>query len=275
MTQRRIATALVVSIGASIGLIVTYLRGGSPHWQGALLGFALAGIGWALVVAAHDFLDDRVSEDYPRFAATDEEIGETVGQITGPIGRRKFIFGLLAAALGALAVALGFPIRSLGQGDEEELFGTGWSTGRRVVDVSGQPVSVDTLEYGSAMTVFPEREVLRADSVVMLIRIDPKRLRATERRSDWMPEGYVAYSKICTHAGCPVGLFDDQTGNLTCPCHQSSFDALDGAQPIFGPAARPLPQLPLAVDEDGFLIADGEFSHPVGPGFSGLPGGSA
>lgn len=275
MTQRRIVTALVLSIGASVGLMITYLTDGGPRLEGALLGFALAGIGWSLVVAAHDFLDERVSEEYPSFAGSDAEVGETVGQITRPISKRKFIFGLLAAAFGALAVALGFPIRSLGRGDEEELFGTGWSKGQRVVDASGQPVRVDTLEYGSAITAFPEEHVLRADSVVMLLRIDPRRLTATRGRSDWTPEGYVAYSKICTHAGCPVGLFDDQTGNLTCPCHQSSFDALAGAEPLFGPAARPLPQLPLAIDGEGFLVADGEFSHPVGPGFSGLPGGGA
>ena len=77
----------------------------------------------------------------------------------------------------------------------------------------------------------------------------------------------IAYSKICTHVGCPVGLYQADTHELLCPCHQSTFDVLDGARPRFGPATRSLPQLPLAVDGDGFLTAQSDFTEPVGPGF--------
>jgi ubiquinol-cytochrome c reductase iron-sulfur subunit len=91
-----------------------------------------------------------------------------------------------------------------------------------------------------------------------------------EGRSDWAPEGCLAYSKICTHAGCPVGLYRAEAGELLCPCHQSTFDVYTGAVPVFGPAARPLPQLPLDVNEEGYLVAQGDFSAPVGPSFWNL-----
>ena len=86
-------------------------------------------------------------------------------------------------------------------------------------------------------------------------------------RDDWTVADLIAYSKICTHAGCPVGLYQAQSGLLLCPCHQSTFEVADGAKPIFGPATRSLPQLPLGTDADGYLIATGDFSAPIGPGF--------
>lgn len=273
MTHRRVMAAFLLSIGASIGLIVTYTVGGNPQWEGALLGAALSGIGWGLVVAAHHFFEAEVSEDYRPLGSGEDDMERAGELISEPVSRRTMVFGVLAAALGAFAVALGFPVRSLGRGDRHQLFETEWAAGRRVVDTAGLPVRVDTLEHGSAITVLPEGDETPGDSAVMLIRVEPERLAPIEGREEWAPEGYVAYSKICTHAGCPVGLFNAQEGILVCPCHQSSFDALSGAAPRFGPAARPLPQLPLAVDADGFLVADGPFSQPVGPGFSGLPGG--
>jgi ubiquinol-cytochrome c reductase iron-sulfur subunit len=102
----------------------------------------------------------------------------------------------------------------------------------------------------------------------LLIRIRPdQEITPVPGREGWTVEGVVAYSKLCTHVGCPVGLYQPQIAQLLCPCHQSTFDVLDGARPIFGPAARPLPQLPLGLDGRGHLIATGDFSDPVGPGF--------
>ena len=86
-------------------------------------------------------------------------------------------------------------------------------------------------------------------------------------RMDWTVEGIVAYSKLCTHTGCPVGLYQSEEHLLLCPCHQSTFDVLDGARPVFGPAARSLPQLPLGIDGDGNLVATDDFPEPTGPGF--------
>lgn len=271
MTRRKQATALMMSIGAAIGLAVTYLRGGSPQWEGALLGLALGGIGWALVVAAHDVLSTQTTEEREQLASSPEDLEAVAGDLEGSFTRRGFLVAVFMGALGALAVAIGFPIRSLGRRPGRALHETAWGPGKRLVDTEGKTMAVDTLQPGSAVTVFPEGSPDAADSIVILVRVDPERIELPAGRADWAPEGHIAYSKICTHAGCPVGLFDTDTGYLVCPCHQSSFDALRGAEPLFGPAARPLAQLPLAVDDSGYLVATGEMSHPVGPGFFDLP----
>ena len=99
------------------------------------------------------------------------------------------------------------------------------------------------------------------------MRVEPGLIEPLPGRETWTPDGYVVYSKICTHAGCPVGLYQRETQQLLCPCHQSSFDVLHGAEPVFGPAAAPLPQLPIELGNDGFLRATGDFSEPVGPSF--------
>jgi ubiquinol-cytochrome c reductase iron-sulfur subunit len=115
--------------------------------------------------------------------------------------------------------------------------------------------------------VFPEDAVGSADSQTLLIRVPPDLLRLDPARVGWAPEGYVAYSKICTHAGCPVGLYRATERKLICPCHQSTFDVLTGATPVFGPAARALPQLPIQLQPDGTFVATDDFAEPVGPSF--------
>ena len=273
MTGRRIAAALVTSGGASIALIVTYLRGGHPQLEGVLLGISLGGIGWALVVAGHHlFGGSDAVEQRAHLASSQQARREVTEDLAAPVERRGVLVGLFAAALGALAVVLGFPVRSLGGRPGRRLHETAWAAGVRLMNSAGEPITADALEPGSAMTVFPDGAGDAADSIVMLVRVDPGRLRLPGGRSAWAPGGYVAYSKVCTHAGCPVGLFDTDSGLLVCPCHQSSFDVLTGATPRFGPAARPLPQLPLRI-EGGLLVAAGEMSHPVGPGFWDLPDG--
>jgi ubiquinol-cytochrome c reductase iron-sulfur subunit len=137
------------------------------------------------------------------------------------------------------------------------------------------------LAGGGLLTVFPgvlkegstdeyEKPEIqtKADSTVVLIRLKPGQpVKGQRGHDDWVIDNHVAYSKICTHAGCPVSLYEQQTHHLLCPCHQSVFDIADGARPIFGPAARPLPQLPLAVDDQGYFISRGDFPEPVGPSF--------
>jgi ubiquinol-cytochrome c reductase iron-sulfur subunit len=117
------------------------------------------------------------------------------------------------------------------------------------------------------LTVFPENDLGSADGQVVLVRVDPQLLRLPASRQGWAPDGLIAFSKVCTHAGCPVGLYQADSHRLLCPCHQSSFDVLDAAKPLSGPAAWPLPQLPLTVDEAGVLRAAGGLSEPVGPGW--------
>lgn len=267
-----ITLAFLCSTFASIGLIVTYLVGGHPQVEGALLLVALGGIGVGLIVWAHRFLPSgpyvQARESLSSTPAERRAVAESFERGGQRVGRRRFV-GLLAAALGALGVAAVFPIRSLGPSPGRSLFQTKWRRGSRLVTSDGVPVSVGDLEVGSVVTVFPEGFIGSADSQTLLIRMDPQAAPLPGRES-WSPEGYLAYSKVCTHAGCPVGLYEARTQRLFCPCHQSVFDAVDGAKPIGGPAARALPQLPLEVDPGGFLRAQSDFTEPVGPAFWNL-----
>jgi ubiquinol-cytochrome c reductase iron-sulfur subunit len=192
---------------------------------------------------------------------TDLERGE------GWLARRGFLVKMLGVAAGALGLAALFPIRSLGPDPGRSLFRTKWRRGSLVVDEQGEPVEVATLEVGGVLTVFPDGFLEREDSQTILIRADDREIVTRKGREDWAPEGYVAYSKVCTHAGCPVGLYQQDVKRLLCPCHQSTFDVLDGARPVFGPATRSLPQLPLMVDDDGFLRSQRDYDEPIGPGF--------
>jgi ubiquinol-cytochrome c reductase iron-sulfur subunit len=266
--------AFVCSIGGSVGLIVVYAAGGHPQAEGALLLVALGGIGAGLILWAHRFLPKgpyvQGREPLPSSQAEREAFAESFERGAKPIGRRAFMARMLAAALGALGVAALFPIRSLGPSPGQSLFRTRWRRGSRLVTSDGLPVSVDDLDTGGVLTVFPEGSVDAADSQTLLIRMDPAQFSPLSGREAWSPEGYLAYSKVCTHAGCPVGLYEARTQQLFCPCHQSVFDAVDGARPVAGPATRPLPQLPLEVDADGYLRSQGDFSEPVGPGFWNL-----
>jgi ubiquinol-cytochrome c reductase iron-sulfur subunit len=180
---------------------------------------------------------------------------------------RRAVLKLFWAAGGALGLAAVFPVRSLGPAPGRSLLTTAWKPGARMVDVTGRVVRVETLQVGGTLTVFPQGAVNAGDSSVVLIRVDPAQLKPRPGRESWAPGGYIAYSKICTHVGCPVGLYQADVHELVCPCHQSTFDVLDGARPRFGPATRSLPQLPLAIDSEGFITAQSDFTEPVGPGF--------
>jgi ubiquinol-cytochrome c reductase iron-sulfur subunit len=267
----QVAVAFAVSALASLGLAAVYWQGGQNQVEGVLLAVALGGLGYGFVVVARRLLPQgpytEVREVLPssegQVAAfeTDLERGE------GWMARRGFLVKMLGVAAGALGVAALFPIRSLGPNPGNSLRRTKWRTGSLVVDEQGEPVRVRTLEVGGVLTVFPEGHLEREDSQTLLIRVSDEKVVTRKGREDWAPEGYVAYSKVCTHAGCPVGLYQQDVKRLLCPCHQSSFDAVDGARPVFGPATRSLPQLPLMVDDDGFLRARDDYDEPIGPGF--------
>ncbi|HEX2550526.1 MAG TPA: Rieske (2Fe-2S) protein, partial [Nocardioidaceae bacterium] len=176
----------------------------------------------------------------------------------------------LLAAFAGLGAALAIPALSLGPAPGQEQFQTAWRRGLRLVRLDGTPVRADDLSVDSLLTVFPEGATGSADSQTLLIRVPAELLRLDPERAAWAPNGYVAYSKLCTHAGCPVGLFRATERRLICPCHQSTFDVLTGATPVFGPAGRPLPQLPIRLQPDGTFIADGDFPEAVGPSFWNL-----
>jgi ubiquinol-cytochrome c reductase iron-sulfur subunit len=274
--QRAIAVSFSVAIFAALGLCVVYIAGGQPQAEGALLFVALGGIGVGLLVWARSLMTEirdqtqrRPPSPAPRAerrAAAEEVLGGVE-----EIKRRRILARLLLGAGAALAVAALFPIRSLGRAPSGSLFTTAWRAGSRLVGEDGQPITRDTLEVGSFTTVFPEGHAGSSDAQAVLIRVDPELLRLPPDRAAGAPEGLVAYSKLCTHAGCPLGLYLAAVHQLRCPCHQSTFDVLDGATPVYGPAPRPLPQLPIEVAGDGSLVARGDFTEPVGPSFWNLP----
>ena len=127
--------------------------------------------------------------------------------------------------------------------------------------------SKTALATGGFIVAFPEGGEDKANSQVVLLHFVNGDFVPQQGRETWSPDEFVAYSRVCTHAGCPVAEYLDVAQKLVCPCHQSEFDLLHGAQPTGGPASRPLPQLPLAIDADGFLVAQSDFTEDVGPGF--------
>jgi ubiquinol-cytochrome c reductase iron-sulfur subunit len=183
------------------------------------------------------------------------------------VTRRTLLVRLLGLAGVALGGGVAVPALSLGPRPGQSLFKTAWTAGARLVDGDGNPLRAADIALEQVVTVFPEGHEGSADSQTLLVKVDPAALSLPAGRENWTPDGLVAYSKICTHAGCPVGLYRAESHELLCPCHQSTFDVLNGAEPTFGPAARPLPQLPLAIDAQGFVIAQDDYDEPVGPSF--------
>jgi ubiquinol-cytochrome c reductase iron-sulfur subunit len=206
-----------------------------------------------------------------------------VGDKTGLVKRRGILKGSLVLAGGGLTLGAVVPIlggfikNPWAQGPDSPLWVTPWApapdgTRVRMVQVDGTPVSPADMEAGGMLTVFPGvpggASVLNSDSPVMLFKLRPDQAVSIRNGQQGFEYGdYYAYSKICTHVGCPVSLYEQQTGRILCPCHQSQFDVWDGARPVFGPASRPLPQLPLDLDEEGYFVAASDFVEYVGPGF--------
>ncbi len=277
-TPGSITASFVVSMAASVGLVALYVLGGGPQLEGVLLGFALGGLGLGLAIWATSYMnvpeevEERQLMSEPKPGAEEDDTSPLPGM--EDLSRRKVLLRLLAGAGGTLAGALAIPAFSLGPNPGDDLFRSGWAAGDRLVNLEGRPVRPADIPVEGIETVFPEDKVGLSDAQTVLIRVDPDILRLPEGRGDWAPEGCLAYSKICTHVGCSVGLYRSAAQQLLCPCHQSTFDVLTGATPIFGPAARPLPQLPLDIDDEGYLIATGEFSAPVGPAFWNVDRGS-
>lgn len=272
---RWISTILILSTAASLALIFVYLTGGQAQLEGGLLGLAVGGIGVALILWAHGFLPsgDSVQEREPLQPSIQEEeaTAEVAQRGIHLLTRRSFILRSLLAALAALGTAMLLPIRSLAGQRGDELVETPFRSGVRLVDENGEPIRPEQIPVGGVLTAFPEGSPTAADAITMLIGMGSAYEPQTGREG-WDVEGRVAYSKLCTHLGCPVGLYDADAKHLICPCHQSAFDMEDGAVPVGGPATRPLPQLPLALTDDGYLMAGGGFSAPTGPGFWSLPG---
>lgn len=301
--SRTVITLFTLSILGTIGMLVTYftIPPGESFEQtrtaNLLLGlglfFALIGIGTAAVHWAKTIMSDHeVIEERHELRSTDEERVAAVAALkegadeSGLQGveRRGVLKGAMVGALALFPLTIAVPlIGSVGSDWNVSKFRhTVWRRGLRLAsDPTGRPIRAADVTVGSAFHVIPDPEGLpedvrpgthdwineKAKAVVLMVRLNPEDLKETEERKSWSYEGIVAYSKICTHVGCPVALYEQQTHELLCPCHQSTFDMTDGAKVVFGPAKRPLPQLPITVDDEGYLIAQDDFNEPIGPSY--------
>lgn len=269
--SRWIAVALGSATASGVAVLIVYVLGGQPQLEGVLLAVLLSGIGFAFIFwGKYLFAPEIVTESrglHESSEAAVEAAGEAMEEDGGGITRRTFLVRMMLGAFGALGLAAIIPVRSLGPSPGDSLFVTAWRKGSLVVDETGEAVRIDTLPLGGVVTVFPGGHVGANDAQAVVVRVQESLLQLPAGREGWAPLGNVCYSKLCTHAGCPVGLFLVESQQLQCPCHYSAFDVLTGAQPVFGPATKPLPQLPLYVDPSGYLRARGDFSGPVGPGF--------
>lgn len=266
--------AFLGAILSGIALFVVYATGGQTQLEGLFLGLGFGGVAIGLTVWAKVLIrEPDVIEDRPELRSPEEErrkfreaYEEATVRVEANPSRRRFLTRLLAGAAASLGVALLLPFRSLGEPPGISLFRTAWEEGRRVVGFEGEYVRPTDLAFGGVLTVFPEGHIGSWDSQALLIRL-PEDAYALPEGAPPPIDGVVCFSKVCTHAGCPIGLFRAGAGELFCPCHQSKFDALRGAEPVGGPTTRALPQLPLAVDDDGYLVAAADFAEPIGPAF--------
>lgn len=263
--DRIVAGAAVVSMLGAAGFAVGLATGASASLYGTALGVSLLALALAVrryYIAAYPELEALEPRSVPE-AETDAPLTEVA-----PLGRRTVLQRLLVAAAAVLGISLVTPVSSLGPTPGDALRTTQWRRGSRLVDTKGNPYRPDDLGPGSVATVWPAHARDEERSTAVLLGLSGRPEPPTNM--DWVVDDrVVAYSKICTHAACPVGLFRERDDALFCPCHQATFDASRGAKPTFGPAARPLPQLPLAVDGDGYLVALGDFTEQIGPWFGG------
>ncbi|UYM05414.1 cytochrome bc1 complex Rieske iron-sulfur subunit [Solicola gregarius] len=253
---------------------------------GSLLLIGLGAIQWAKkLMADHEVIEMR----HPA-RSSDEDRETTLGMFNEGVnesgfGRRPLIRNSLFGALGILGLPAIVLLRDLGPLPGDKQFNTVWTKGMRIAnDVSGKPIRPSEIEEGQLTNAEPEilfevdedgepvihgTEALqvKAKAAVILMRMPPQDITAPEGRENWSIDGILCYSKICTHVGCPISLYEQQTHHVLCPCHQSTFDLADGGKVIFGPAHRALPQLQLGVDDEGYLIAMGDFEDVVGPSF--------
>ncbi len=291
--ERQVVVIFGISILASIAALVGYFTIPvgttlasirlSTLVLGVGLGVGMLGIGVAAVHWAKTLMSNVEHVEKRKVIGSDPEIRNTAitdlreGIEDANIARRPLLKGALA---GAVALApLPFLVPLIGNLGGDWNVGsfrhTAWREGRRLAtDPDDVPIRAADVTVGSVFQVIPhglpdEEHYLeeKAKAIVIMTRLDPSELIVQEGREDWQYEGIVAYSKVCTHVGCPVALYEQDTHHLLCPCHQSTFDVADGAKVVFGPANRALPQLPITVDDEGYLVARSDFTEPVGPSY--------
>ena len=261
---------------AALTLAGVYLAGGQPQLEGLLLMIALGSLGLGFVVFARDLLPGQRADRPPGRAPVQRSVRDAAEHAfergEEPFVRRSFLLRMLGLAGGALGIAAVFPINSLGPHPGDTLAHTSWRKGSRLVTPDGRPVQLGDVAVDGVLTVFPEGRDRR--------RRQPDHPHQRGRRPPEGPPGPRRVGRCratwpsprcAPMPAAPLVCTARPAKQLLCPCHQSTFDVLDGCRPVFGPAARSLPQLPLAVRDDGFLVAQHDYTEPVGPGYWNRP----
>jgi ubiquinol-cytochrome c reductase iron-sulfur subunit len=268
--------ALNVALGGTLGLGLLLIGLGAIQWAKKLMG------------------DQEIIEHRHPVASSESDRDEVLaglaaGAEESGIGRRHMIRNSLIGALAALGLPTIVLLRDLGPLPGTSPETTVWRRGMRVVnDVTGVPIKPSEMQIGQLVNAEPDvffprvgrngKEIpsqyegaklqdAKAKAAVILVRMAPDDVHPYPQRRDWGIDGILCFSKICTHLGCPISLWEQHTHNLLCPCHQSTFDLADNGVVVFGPAARSLPQLPIGLDDQGYIIATHGFYEPVGPSF--------
>jgi ubiquinol-cytochrome c reductase iron-sulfur subunit len=291
--RAELLVAALLALGglAAASFFVVYLLG--PHhltqWLGLALGGALALLAAALIVAGKAVVPQEVAVEQRAQLVRDDvedEVVRLARQGVDGVTRRKLLAGAAGVAGVGVGAALVTPVASLGPNVAQRIDDTPWRRGVRVVDERGAAIIADDVVQGTFVTGFPEGASLRdLAAPIVLVRLPPSAIHLPDGRdpAQWAPEGLLAYSKICTHAGCAIALYrypsfraTQPRPALVCPCHYSTFDPARGADVIFGPAGRPLPQLPLQIDPaTRELRANGGYSASIGPSWLDAKRGGA
>ncbi|MGZ9930527.1 cytochrome bc1 complex Rieske iron-sulfur subunit [Streptomyces sp. NC-S4] len=255
-------SALNFSLGITLGVALFCIGAGAVHWARTLMS------------------DVEVAAERHEIAAPPEVKAQVLqdfadGANESGIARRPLIRNTMLGALAMLPLSAVMIMRDLGPLPEDKLRKTLWAKGKLLINQNTmEPLRPEDVLVGSLTFAMPEGleeeqhdfQVQIAKAALMIVRIQPEDIK-DKKELEWSHDGIVAYSKICTHVGCPISLYEQQTHHVLCPCHQSTFDLSDGARVIFGPAGHALPQLRIGVNDEGFLEALGDFEEPVGPAF--------
>ncbi|MFD1658550.1 Rieske 2Fe-2S domain-containing protein [Streptomyces caeni] len=295
-SERTVALLFTVSMLATLGFIASYVTipgdksiyvfpighiSAMNFALGLTLGVALFAIGAGAVHWARTLMSDvEIADERHPIEASPEVKSKVMtdfrqGAKESQLGRRKLIRNTMLGAVALVPLSGLFLLRDLGPLPGTKLRHTAWRKGRLLVNMNtNEPLRPSDVAVGSLTFAKPEgleetdedfqKEIAKA--ALMIVRLQPGNIK-DKKELEWSHEGIVAYSKICTHVGCPISLYEQQTHHALCPCHQSTFDLSDGARVIFGPAGHALPQLRIGVNADGYLEALGDFEEPVGPSF--------
>jgi ubiquinol-cytochrome c reductase iron-sulfur subunit len=278
--EAAVAGLLVSVFACTVAFMAAYVADAGTQALGLTLGGAFLALAAALLAAGEWLLPHETAEEPRHDPAPPDDVARTAAALRpggAAVTRRRLLAGTGAAAAVGLAGAAAVPLASLGPWIGDRLVDSPWRRGTGLVDAEGRPISADALAPGGFLTAFAAgADVEELGSPIVVVRLEPAQLRLPESRGAWAPEGLVAYSKVCTHAGCAVSMLRSPLFSahvpgpaLVCPCHYSTFDVTDGGTVLFGPAGRPLPQLPLSVRPDGTVAAAGPLSGDVGPAWFG------